>query len=226
MNLHWFFRKVLWCQKPNPSIRPAAPLVQLDATPPHRRLPRWLKRSVPLGNSNHFTSNLLEELKLETVCENAKCPNRMECYSHKTATFMILGNVCTRPCGFCAVERGRPEPLEPDEPERLAEAAERLGLAHVVITSVTRDDLADGGADHYVSVHQCRPRENRCHGRSPDTRLYHEKAALDDVIERRPMCSITTPKRFPVCIGVSRPQIRLPLDARLAARSRNGIRRS
>jgi lipoic acid synthetase len=114
-----------------------------------RRLPRWLKREVPKGNANHFTSRLLEELRLETVCENAKCPNRMECYSQKTATFMILGNVCTRPCGFCSVARGRPEALEDDEPERVAEAAHRLGLAHVVITSVTRDDLPDGGADHF-----------------------------------------------------------------------------
>ncbi|MDG2470648.1 MAG: lipoyl synthase [Pirellulaceae bacterium] len=117
---------------------------------PVKRLPRWLKREVPKGNANHFTSSLLEELNLETVCDNAKCPNRMECYSQKTATFMILGNVCTRPCGFCAVKRGRPEDLQIDEPARLAEAAVRLGLKHVVITSVTRDDLADGGADHYV----------------------------------------------------------------------------
>ena len=116
------------------------------------RLPRWLKREVPKGNANHFTANLLEELRLETVCDNARCPNRMECYSQKTATFMILGNVCTRPCGFCAVSRGRPEALEGDEPERLAEAAHRLGLKHVVITSVTRDDLPDGGADHF---HRC-----------------------------------------------------------------------
>jgi lipoic acid synthetase len=94
----------------------------------------------------------LEELRLETVCENARCPNRMECYSQKTATFMILGNVCTRPCGFCAVARGRPEALEDDEPQRVAEAAHRLGLAHVVITSVTRDDLPDGGAEHF---HRC-----------------------------------------------------------------------
>lgn len=123
------------------------------ATPPEhdsvRRLPRWLKREVPKANANHFTSDLLRELRLETVCENAKCPNRMECYSQKTATFMILGNVCTRPCGFCAVSRGKPESLEADEPERVAEAAKRLGLKHVVITSVTRDDLPDGGADHF-----------------------------------------------------------------------------
>jgi lipoic acid synthetase len=114
------------------------------------RLPEWLRREIPKGNANHFTAGLLEELKLETVCDNAKCPNRMECYSQKTATFMILGNVCTRPCGFCAVSRGRPQPLQADEPERVAMAAERLGLKHVVLTSVTRDDLPDGGAEHFV----------------------------------------------------------------------------
>jgi lipoic acid synthetase len=113
------------------------------------RLPRWLKRNVPKGNANHFTANLLEELRLETVCENAKCPNRMECYSQKTATFMILGNVCTRPCGFCAVAKGKTQAVELDEPERVAEASRRLGLRHVVITSVTRDDLPDGGAEHF-----------------------------------------------------------------------------
>jgi lipoic acid synthetase len=115
----------------------------------HRRLPRWLKRNVPKGNENHFTDRLLRELKLTTVCEEAKCPNRMECWSQKTATFMILGEVCTRPCGFCSVAKGKTQELEADEPERVAEAAARLGLAHVVITSVTRDDLPDGGADHF-----------------------------------------------------------------------------
>jgi lipoic acid synthetase len=116
------------------------------------RLPRWLKRNVPKGNANHFTAGLLEELRLETVCDSAKCPNRMECYSQKTATFMVLGNVCTRPCGFCAVDRGRPAAPAADEPARLAEGAARLGLKHVVITSVTRDDLPDNGAEHF---HQC-----------------------------------------------------------------------
>lgn len=113
------------------------------------RLPRWLKRNVPKGNADHFTARLLAELRLETVCDNARCPNRMECYSQKTATFMILGNVCTRPCGFCAVEKGKTSPPDADEPERVAEAAYRLGLRHVVITSVTRDDLPDAGAEHF-----------------------------------------------------------------------------
>lgn len=126
-------------------------LVQLHpSAAPARRLPDWLRRELPKGNGQHFTDRLLGDLKLETVCEEAKCPNRMECWSQKTATFMILGAVCTRPCGFCSVDRGRPGALEADEPARLAEAAVRLGLKHVVITSVTRDDLPDGGAEHYV----------------------------------------------------------------------------
>lgn len=127
------------------------PVVAAEAVPPgaSRRLPDWLKKPLPRGNENFFTNHLLEELGLETVCENARCPNRPECWSRRTATFMILGNVCTRPCGFCSVPRGEPLPVAGDEPERLAEAAARLGLRHVVITSVTRDDLPDGGADHF-----------------------------------------------------------------------------
>lgn len=121
----------------------------LDPAKPLRRLPHWLKRPLPRGNENFFTQGLLDELRLETVCENARCPNRPECYSRRTATFMVLGNICTRPCGFCSVPRGEPEPLADDEPGRVAEAAYRLGLKHVVITSVTRDDLTDGGADHF-----------------------------------------------------------------------------
>ncbi len=129
------------------------PVLETGITPPPRaaarRLPSWLKRDLPRGNENFFTQNLLQELRLETVCENARCPNQPECWSRRTATFMILGNVCTRPCGFCSVPKGDPLNLEDDEPERVAEAAHRLGLRHVVITSVTRDDLPDGGADHF-----------------------------------------------------------------------------
>src|SRR5947209_163998 len=121
----------------------------LEGAAPGRRLPSWLKRALPRGNENAFTHELLRELRLETVCENARCPNRPECYARRTATFMIMGNVCTRPCGFCAVPRGTPDDLAHDEPERVAQASLRLGLKHVVITSVTRDDLPDGGAEHF-----------------------------------------------------------------------------
>lgn len=114
-----------------------------------RRLPAWLKRPIPASGGMYATRGLIDELRLETVCESARCPNRSECWTRGTATFMIMGDVCTRPCGFCAVPRGHPEALELDEPERLAEACARLGLRHVVITSVTRDDLPDGGADHF-----------------------------------------------------------------------------
>ena len=113
-----------------------------------RRLPKWLRRPLPSGEMG-FTSSVVDDLNLETVCESAKCPNRTECWSQKTATFMILGNVCTRPCGFCSVPKGKTEEIQADEPERVAEAAERLGLEHVVITCVTRDDLPDGGAEHF-----------------------------------------------------------------------------
>ena len=103
----------------------------------------------PRDRRDVATADLIGELKLETICESGKCPNRSECWTRKTATFMVLGETCTRPCGFCAVPRGKPEAVALDEPDRLAEACFRLGLKHVVITSVTRDDLADGGADHF-----------------------------------------------------------------------------
>jgi len=112
-------------------------------------LPRWLKCNVPKGNGNHRTARLLQGMHLATVCQHARCPNRMECYAQGTATFLILGSICTRRCGFCAVAQGKPGPVDADEPRRVAEAAARLGLGHVVITAVTRDDLADGGAGHF-----------------------------------------------------------------------------
>lgn len=153
---------------------------------PAPRLPRWLKRNVPKGNANHFTARLLDELGLETVCDNARCPNRMECYAQKTATFMILGNVCTRPCGFCSVDKGKTQPVEQDEPERLAEAAHRLGLAHVVITSVTRDDLPDGGAEHFCRCIQAvRQRTGAAvEVLTPD--FLYNQTALDRVIAAQP----------------------------------------
>lgn len=161
------------------------PVVEVPL-PAQRRLPSWLKRPLPVGNENFFTHNLLRELKLETVCDNARCPNRPECYSRRTATFMIMGNLCTRPCGFCSVPRGAPDALETDEPERVAEAAHRLGLKHVVITSVTRDDLPDGGADHfYRCVMAVRERTGAVvEVLTPD--FLGDAAALDRVLEAQP----------------------------------------
>ena len=131
---------------PVPSSQPRVPR---PPAPTHHSLPRWLKRNVPKGNANHFTAKLIGELGLQTVCDHARCPNRMECYAAKTATFMILGDVCTRGCRFCSVTNGKPRPVDADEPRRVAMAAKELGLRHVVITCVTRDDLPDGGAEHF-----------------------------------------------------------------------------
>jgi lipoic acid synthetase len=158
----------------------------LDTPRPSRRLPDWLRRELPRGNEDHFTARLLEELGLETVCDNARCPNRMECYSQRTATFMILGSTCTRPCGFCSVDRGHPQPPAADEPTRLAEAVVRLGLKHVVITSVTRDDLPDGGAEHFYNcVQAVRQRTDAAiEVLTPD--FVHNRPALDRVIAARP----------------------------------------
>jgi lipoic acid synthetase len=157
-----------------------------DPAAPARRLPDWLKRPLPVGNENFYTNNLLHELKLETVCENARCPNRPECYSRRTATFMIMGNVCTRPCGFCSVPRGDPHDLEADEPQRVAEASALLGLKHVVITSVTRDDLPDGGAEHfYRCVLAVRKRTGAAvEVLTPD--FLGDSRAIDRVIESQP----------------------------------------
>jgi lipoic acid synthetase len=116
---------------------------------PRPRLPEWLRIRLPTSDSFSHTRALLDELKLHTVCESAKCPNHWECWSKGTATFMIAGDRCTRACGFCAVTTARPFALEADEPARVAEATRRMRLRHVVITAVARDDLADGGADHF-----------------------------------------------------------------------------
>lgn len=113
------------------------------------RLPEWLRIKLPTADTFSRTRSLLDELKLHTVCESAKCPNHWECWSKGTATFMIAGDRCTRACGFCAVSTAKPFALEADEPARVAEATRRMKLNHVVITAVARDDLKDGGADHF-----------------------------------------------------------------------------
>jgi lipoic acid synthetase len=116
---------------------------------PRPRLPEWLRIKLPTSDSFAQTRNLLGELKLHTVCESAQCPNHWECWEKGTATFMIAGDRCTRACGFCAVNTAKPLALEADEPLRVAEATRRMKLKHVVITAVARDDIADGGAEHF-----------------------------------------------------------------------------
>lgn len=115
--------------------------------------PEWIRRNWASGEGFQFTRELVADLGLHTVCQSAHCPNQGECWRRKTATLMILGNVCTRNCRYCSVTSGRPAaPPEPDEPERVAEAVHRMGLLHAVITSVTRDDLEDGGARHFAET--------------------------------------------------------------------------
>jgi|SRR5881296_3679050 len=113
------------------------------------RIPEWLRLRLPTSSTFAQTANLIGDLRLHTVCESARCPNHWECWSKGTATFMIAGDRCTRACGFCAVSTARPLPLEADEPQRVAEAVRRMQLKHAVITAVARDDLADGGAEHF-----------------------------------------------------------------------------
>jgi lipoyl synthase len=125
-----------------PALNPAE-------APSRPRLPEWLRIKLPTTESFARTRSLLDELRLHTVCESARCPNHFECWSKGTATFMIAGDRCTRACGFCAVTTAKPFALEADEPQRVAEATHRMRLRHVVITAVARDDLRDGGAEHF-----------------------------------------------------------------------------
>ena len=128
-------------------------LIQIDLTPrkPAPK-PEWLKARAPMGETFHALKKLARDLNLHTVCESAHCPNIGECWNHKTATFMMLGNLCTRRCGFCAVPKGKPEPIDHSEPARVAYAVAQLGLAHAVITSVNRDDDNLGAAQAFVNV--------------------------------------------------------------------------
>src|SRR5215475_13964999 len=130
-----------------------AQLVQIQLHPPLRQpKPEWLKARAPVGENFHNLKKLARGLGLHTVCESAQCPNIGECWNHGTATFMLLGNVCTRRCGFCAVPKGRPEALDQDEPRRVAEAVAALRLKHAVITSVNRDDDNMGGAKIFAET--------------------------------------------------------------------------
>jgi lipoyl synthase len=120
--------------------------------PDTQRLPPWVRRTVLNTEENRETRQILKSQGLNTICESGRCPNKGECWSKGTATFMLMGSVCTRTCRFCAVNKGRPEPLDPTEPLRIVEAARQLGLRHVVLTSVNRDELPDQGAQHFATT--------------------------------------------------------------------------
>jgi lipoyl synthase len=154
---------------------------------PVARKPAWIRVKAPTSPEYHATRRLMRELKLNTVCEEAACPNIGECWKQKHATVMILGAVCTRACTFCNVATGRPDQLDPHEPEHVAEATARLGLSHIVVTSVDRDDLEDGGADHFVRTIKAIRRA------TPDTTIevltpdfLKKDGAIEAVVEARP----------------------------------------
>ncbi len=143
------------------------------------RLPPWLRRPLPSDGSFKHTQGILNSLGLQTICSNANCPNRGQCWSRGTATVLILGNICTRNCKFCSVAAGKPEPPDPDEPSRLAQMAEKMKLKYLVITSVNRDDLPDGGARHFrdcIDAVRRRLPEMEFEILTPDFRNYQQQA--------------------------------------------------
>ena len=132
--------------------KPLRPYQRLSLEPVAPRRPDWLRARIPTGTAYLETKSILRTLDLHTVCESANCPNIGDCFSRHTATFLILGNVCTRSCPFCDIRSGKPLPVDPEEPVRVAQAARRLGLRYVVVTSVNRDELPDGGSFQFVAV--------------------------------------------------------------------------
>jgi lipoic acid synthetase len=149
--------------------------------------PEWLKARAPVGENYHSLKHLARSLALNTVCESAHCPNIGECWHHKTATFMMLGNLCTRRCGFCAVPKGKPEPIDFDEPRRVAEAVAALGLEYAVITSVTRDDDLEGGARAFaLVVEEIRRQAPRCRSEVLIPDFQGKQEAIRLVVEARP----------------------------------------
>jgi lipoic acid synthetase len=157
------------------------------ATPPPRRLPPWLRAKSGHWERMHEMKVLLSGSRLHTVCEEARCPNQGECWTRGTATFMLLGDTCTRSCGFCAVSTGRPMPPDLDEPRHVAEVSRRLGLTFVVVTSVARDDLPDGGAAHFAAtvraIHELNP-EAQVEVLVPDFKA--DRESIRTVVDSRP----------------------------------------
>lgn len=155
--------------------------------PAKAKRPAWLKAPAPVGDNYRDLKSLVTELKLHTVCESAACPNIGDCWNRRTATFMILGNLCTRRCGFCAVQKGAPLPVDADEPRRVAEAVERMGLKFAVITSVNRDDQPDGGAGIFsATIRAIRERVPGCGVEVLVPDFQGSREAMDIVLEAGP----------------------------------------
>lgn len=192
-------------------------------TPASRRerRPEWLRVRVPAGENYSRLKGLIDSHRLHTVCEEARCPNMAECWNNGTATFMILGDVCTRSCGFCAVKTGKPTELDADEPARVAETVKLLGLRHAVITSVNRDELYDGGAQIFAeTIRQVRAAnpETRIEVLIPDFR--GEAFALDIVLDARPDILNHNTETVPRLYGIVRPQAKYERSLELLSRSK------
>jgi lipoic acid synthetase len=167
--------------------RPRHPEKAHKPDTPLLRKPEWIRVKAPGSPAYHDTLKIVRDSKLVTVCEEAGCPNIGECWSKKHATFMIMGDTCTRACAFCNVRTGRPGPLDPEEPQRVADAVARMGLSHSVITSVDRDDLEDGGAGHFVNVIRLireRSLQTTVEVLTPD--FLRKDGALERVVEAKP----------------------------------------
>jgi len=166
----------------------AAELVQIDLSPKRpQKKPEWLKARAPMGENYHELKKLARKLELHTVCESAQCPNIGECWNHRTATFMLLGNLCTRRCGFCAVPKGRPLAIDFDEPRRVAEGVATLGLKHAVVTSVNRDDDNIGAAKVFAeTIREIRRQAPGCQIEVLIPDFQGREDALEIVIEAQP----------------------------------------
>jgi lipoic acid synthetase len=163
------------------------PAVLIDIAPIPPKRPVWLRAPAPAGENYQDIRQIIARLRLHTVCDSAACPNVGECWNQRTATFMILGNVCTRRCGFCAVEKGAPLPVDYDEPRRVAEAVAAMGLKFAVITSVNRDDREDGGAELFALViGAIRRRVEGCQVEVLVPDFQGSRAAVETVLEARP----------------------------------------
>ena len=188
---------------------------------PKRQRPAWLRAPAPVGDNYRQLKELVETLQLHTVCESAACPNIGDCWNRRTATFMILGNVCTRRCGFCAVQKGGPLPVDYDEPRRVAEACAALGLKFAVITSVNRDDRKDGGAELFaLTIRAIRERIQGCGVEVLVSDFQGSHAAMDIVLEAAPDILNHNTETVPRLYRVARSGARYERTLRLLKRAK------